>query len=266
MLAFGFALAVGCGSPPAPTDPSGITAGGAPSAPSPSSASSGSPSADSASAAQGSPAAGGSSARVSGPAGKEPKDLLSSCTERDGLCLPDPGLVARICDGQFPDAALVMFSGKSLFSRVYLKGTTEGWNADSGKSARAKLLFQEEVLVLKRRAAPKNGIVVGAGGGYLVMRWDGNCYTLDDGEVSTGKPSKLVHAPLQWNLLEPPTKDALLKSPVVLAAFQKRGKECKGVTSGIVSKSCESADAALTSAVVEEIRKGLALPLPSKLP
>ncbi|MBS2012452.1 MAG: hypothetical protein JST00_06180 [Deltaproteobacteria bacterium] len=159
-----------------------------------------------------------------------------------------------------------MFSGKSLFSRVYLKGATEGWNADSGKSARAKLLFQEEVLVLKRRVAPKNGIMVGAGGGYLVMRWDGNCYTLDDGEVSTAKPSKLVNAPLQWNLLEPPTKDALLKSPVVLSAFQKRGKECKGVTSGIVSKSCENADAALTAAVVEEIRKGLALPLPTKLP
>lgn len=159
-----------------------------------------------------------------------------------------------------------MFGGKSLFSRVYLKGATEGWNADSGKSARAKLFFQEEMLVLKRRVAPKNGIVVGGGGGYLVMRWDSNCYTLEDGEVSTTKPAKPTNAPLQWNLLEPPTKDALMKSPAVLAAFQKRGKECKGVTSGVVSKACESADSALTAAVVDEVRKGVALPMPAKLP
>lgn len=189
-----------------------------------------------------------------------------SCTEREGLCLPDSGLVGRICDGLFPDAALVMFGGKSLFGRVYMKGATEGWNADSGKSARAKLFFQEEMLVLKRRNAPKNGIVMGAGGGYLVLRWDGNCYTLDDGEVTTQKPSKPVNPPLQWNMLEPTTKDALLRSPAILAAFQKRGKECKGVTSGVVSKTCESADSALTAAVVDEVRKGIALPTPSKLP
>src|SRR5262245_18836783 len=78
------------------------------------------------------------------PGAREPKELLSTCTQSDsGLCLPDPSFVARLCDGQFPDAALVMFGGKSLFSRVYLKGATEGWNADAGKSARAKLFFQE---------------------------------------------------------------------------------------------------------------------------
>lgn len=214
-------------------------------------------------------AAGGdrAAAGASAAPAREPKELLSTCAVKDdGLCLPDPAFVARLCDGSFPDAALVMFGGKSLFSRVFLKGATEGWNADAGKSARAKLFFQEEVLVLKRRAAPKNGIVVGAGGGYLVMRWDGNCYTLDDGEVTTSKPASPKNAPIAWHLLEPPTKDALLKSPAVLAAFQKRGKECKGVTSGAVSKACESADAALTAAVVDEVKKGIVLPIPAKLP
>lgn len=212
-------------------------------------------------------AAAGTAAAPSKAPAREPKEMLSTCSVKDsGLCLPDPAFVARLCDGSFPDAALVMFGGKSLFSRVYLKGDMEGWNADAGKSARAKLKFQEEVLVLKRRTAPKNGIVVGAGGGFLVMRWDGNCYTLDDGEVSTTRPASPKNAPIAWHLLEPATKDALLASPRVLAAFQKRGKECKGVTSGEVSKACEVADGALTAAVIDEVRKGIALPTPSKLP
>jgi len=201
------------------------------------------------------------------PAAREPKDLLTTCAvTKDDLCLPDAAFVARLCDGAYPDAALAMMNGKSQFSRVWVRGETEGWNADVGKSARAHLRASEEVLVLKRRHAPKNGIVVGAGGGYLVMRWDGNCYTLDDGEVLTTKPASPRHAPLAWQLLEPPTKDALLSSPRVLEAFKKRGKECKGVTSGEVSKACELADAALTEAVVREVRAGLTLPVPQKLP
>ena len=212
--------------------------------------------------------AGGAPGEPPKVAARSPQQQLVSCSVRaEGLCLPEAAFVARLCDGSFPDAALAMMSGTSPFSRVWVRGDTEGWNADVGKSARAKLRGQEEMLVLRRRTAPKNGVVVGnGGGGFLVMRWDGNCYTLDDGEVLTAKPSAPKHAPLAWNLLEVATKDALLKSPKVLAAFQKRGKECKGVTSGEVSKACEIADGQLGDAVVEEVRGGRTLPVPSKLP
>jgi len=201
-------------------------------------------------------------------AARTARDLLTTCAVNDaGLCLPDPAFVARLCDGSFPDAALVLLDGRSPFSRAFVRGEREGWNADVGKSARAMLRDQEEVLVLKRRLPPKNGIVVGAGGGYLVMRWDGNCYTLEDGEASTTRPAGAPRtSPIAFHLLETPTRDKLLASPKVLTAFQKRGRECKGVTRGDVSKACEVADAALTTALVGEVRGGVDLPTPTKVP
>lgn len=189
-----------------------------------------------------------------------------SCAKDDAICVPDASFVKRLCDGSFPDVALVLLSKEAPFTRMYLRGDLDGWNAEGGASARARLSLDEEVLVLRRRAAPKNGIVVGAGGGYLVMRWDGNCYTVDDGEVTAKRPPTPKHAPLAWRFYDERTKDALLQSPKVLAAYQRRGKECKGATSGEVSRACEQADAALSAAVVAEVRSGTSVPTPSKLP
>jgi hypothetical protein len=182
------------------------------------------------------------------------------------VCVPDPKFVKRMCDGSFPDVALALMAKDTPFTRMYMKANVDGWNADGGASARARLSFDEEVLVLKRRAAPTNGIVVGAGGGYLVMRWDGNCYTLDDNELTTHRPPAPKHAPVPWRFYTEPTKDALLKKPKVLAAYQRRGKECKGATSGDVTRACEQADNALSAAVVSEVRSGATIPPPTHLP
>jgi hypothetical protein len=123
------------------------------------------------------------------------------------------------------------------------------------------------MLVLRRRTPPANGIVVGSGGaGYLVMRWDGNCYTLEDAELTAKKPPSPRHASIPWRLLSDRTKTSLLESPKILAAYQRRGKECKGAISGEVTKACEQADAALSAAVVNEIRGGLSVPPPEHLP
>jgi hypothetical protein len=120
---------------------------------------------------------------------------------------------------------------------------------------------------LRRRAAPTGGIVVGSGGaGYLVMRWDGNCYTLEEPELTAKRPSAPKHAPIPWTRLDARTKDALLVNAKILAAYQRRGKECKGALSGEVTRACEQADTALSAAVVAEIRGGLTLPPPEHLP
>lgn len=190
----------------------------------------------------------------------------STCTPSEGACVPDASFVKRLCAGSFPDVALVLFAKDTPFSRMYLRADVDGWNADGGASARARLLFDEEVLVLKRRAAKATGIVVGAGGGYLVLRWDGNCYTLDDNELSTKRPPTPKHASIPWRFYSEPTKNALLQSPKVLAAYQRRGRECKGAMTGEVSRPCEQADAALSAAVVAEIRAGAAIPTPERLP
>ena len=189
-----------------------------------------------------------------------------SCASPDAPCLPDRAFVKRLCDGAFPDVGLVLFGKDAPFTRMYLTGDVDAWNADGGMSARARLRFDEEVLALRRRAQPANGIVVGAGGGYLVMRWDGTCYTLEESELTTKKPPQPKHASIPWRFLGSRTKDALLESPKVLAAYQRRGKECKGAVSGEVTKACEQADAALSAAIVTEVRGGLSVPTPERLP
>lgn len=197
-----------------------------------------------------------------------PSAVPMSCASNEGnVCLPNAAFVKRLCNGSFPDVALLLFAKDAPFTRVYLKGDMDGWNAEGGASARAKLFFDEEVLALRKREAPKNGIVVGSGGGgWLVMRWDGNCYTVEDGEVSTKRPGAPKHAPIPFRFYGERTKNALLESERVLAAYKRRGKECKGATSGEVTKPCEQADAALSAAIVAEIRGGKTIPLPEKLP
>jgi hypothetical protein len=181
--------------------------------------------------------------------------------------VPDAGFVKRMCNGSFPDVALLLMAKDAPFTRMYMKGDVDGWNADGGASARARLRFDEEMLVLRRRTPPANGIVVGSGGaGYLVMRWDGNCYTLEDPELTTRRPPSPRHASMPWRLYAESTKTALLKSPKILAAYQRRGKECKGAVSGEVSRACEQADTALSAAIVAEVRGGLAVPTPEHLP
>ncbi len=199
------------------------------------------------------------------PAGT--REIPATCAKGvSDPCVPDAAFVKRLCDGSYPDVALALHGKDTPFTRIWLRGDVDGWNADSGASARARLRTDEEVLVLRKRTAPANGIVVGAGGGYLVMRWDGNCYTLEDGELATRRPRAPKQAPIPWRFLEEKTRNALLARPKVLAAFQRRGKECKGAVSGDVSRACETADAALSEAVVAEVRTGIALPLPEKLP
>jgi hypothetical protein len=180
-------------------------------------------------------------------------------------CVPDPAFVKRLCNGAFPDVALVLM-GKTPFAHMFLRADVDGWNADGGSSARARLLFDEEVLVLKRRTAPTNTIVVGSGASFLVMRWDGNCYTLDEGELTPRHPPTTKNGPVPWRYYSDRTKEALLKSAKVASALERRGKECKGATSGDVSRGCEQADAALSAAVVAEVRGGLPIPNPDRRP
>lgn len=208
-----------------------------------------------------------SASSASAPSEASPSAALpASCAPSATPCVPDAGFVKRLCDGSFPDVGLALFAKGTPWKRLAMRGDVDGWNADGGASPKARLLFDEEVLVLRRRVAATSGVVVGSGGGYLVMRWDGHCYTLDDGEVTEKVPPKPKAAPLPFRFYSDATKTALLKSPKVLAAYQLRGRECKGAISGAVTRACEKADDALSVAVVAEVRGGLAVPAPERLP
>jgi len=222
-------------------------------------------------AGAGGPGAGaGGGASGGGASGDRPMAVPTACATGagaggEGVCTTGDAFAKRLCNGAFPDAALVLMGKNSPFTRMYLRGDVDAWNADGGMSTRARLMFDEEMLVLRKRNAPSASIVVGAGGGYQVMRWDGSCFTLDEGELTTKRPPTAKHPSIPWRRLTDKTKDNLLKNAKILAAYQKRGKECKGQATGDTSKACEQADTALTTAIVTELRGGFTLPTPDPL-
>jgi hypothetical protein len=178
----------------------------------------------------------------------------------EGVCAPDGAFADRLCKAQIADAALVLFAKGSPWTRGYLTRDTEAWNASGGGSVRGKLLFDEEVLVLRKRAA--GGIVVGQGGGYDVLRWDGTCASLAAEELTLRRPPRVRAAPIGWRNLNTPARDALLADAKLSALYDKRRKECKGATSGDVSAACVKADAALDGGIVAFVRDGGAVPQP----
>jgi hypothetical protein len=197
-----------------------------------------------------------------------PADLPTACASTTGeLCTPPNEFVDRLCDRNYADAALSLFAKSSPFTRVFLRGKVEAWYAGGGASSREVLAFDEEVLVLRFRSPNSGGIIVNDNGGsYDVLRWNGNCFTLDGGEVTAKRPPKPRTAPIQFHRLDDKTQNALLENTAVRAAYAKRGKECKGATSGEVTTACVRADDALSAAVVDYVRGGGTLPRPLRLP
>lgn len=236
-------LLLGCGGSVPPPGPPAPTAG-------PAEASSAAPvSAASASAARAAPSV-----------------LPTTCAPGGGdVCVPDRAFVERLCNGAFPDTALALFARGQPFTRGYLRGSVDGWNAD-GASARAKLLFDEEVLVLRKREAATGGMQVSGSGGYQVMRWDGNCYTLSDDELTLHKPPAPRSSAIAWRYLSDATQNALLDDAGVKKAHDRRNHECHGAITGDVTLSCQRADEALSAAIAQAVRAGTPIPAPAKLP
>jgi hypothetical protein len=188
-----------------------------------------------------------------------PEAFPSKCAEGTDPCTPGEEWATRVCKLQSADVALALFGKNTPWSRGYLTRDTEAWNAAGGGTARGKLLFDEEVIVLRKRAA--SGIVQG-NGGYDVVRWDGSCASLTTEELTLKRPPRQRTAPLTWKYFDTATRDALSADKKVSAAYDKRRKECKGVTSGDVSQACIKADTALGESIVEYVRGGGALPVP----
>ncbi len=197
---------------------------------------------------------------------KEPPHMIPGGCASNDPCVPDAVFVKRLCDGSFPDVALLLMSKNMPFTHAYLRGDVDGWNAEGGASARARLKFDEEVLVLKKRSGNSGGMQVSGTGGYLVMRWDGNCYTLSDDEITMKKPPAAKSAPIAWRFLAEATKNGLLDDAQVKSAYDKRSKECKGAVSGDVTLTCQRADEALSAAVVTAVRGGANVPTPERIP
>lgn len=211
---------------------------------------------------------------VDSPAKAEPETIPTACVGEQAIknakaCLP-PGVFARkLCGGIYPEVALSMFAKGTPWTRIWLAGDVEAWNASGGLTHRAKLAFDEEVIVLSRHSAGGGGggiVMTGAMASFDVLRWDGTCVSVMEGELTTRRPPAPKPATVPWSRLEETTRRALLTSPKVKATHDSLDKACGSVSSPAAKKSCDKADKAFTNAVAEFVRGGGALPTPARRP
>ncbi len=197
-----------------------------------------------------------------------PLEMPTDCTKKDDkLCVPPKVFVDRLCQQQNPAIAIAMFKKGTPWTRGYLTRKTKAWNASGGASENNELEFDEEVLVLRQRAADLGGMQVsGAGGGFDALRWNGGCVTLAKEEVTLSLPPKPKSAKVEWRLLDEGMREAMRKDDKLNKAFRARQKECQGATMGTVSDKCVKADNGLSDAIVDYVRNGGDVPKPEKLP
>jgi hypothetical protein len=140
----------------------------------------------------------------------------------------------------------------------------EGWYTSGQQSTSAKLIFDEEVVVLSHPKAKAGGMVIGSGAtNYDVLRIDGVCSSVEPEAVTLRRPPSPRYASIPWQRLEANVRDALLADPAIARADADRRRECKGTTSlGMLSPGCAKADDRLSSAVAQYVTRGGQTPMP----
>jgi hypothetical protein len=183
-------------------------------------------------------------------------------------CLPPPGWVNRLCEDVYPDVALHMFKPGTPWKRLYMTARAEPFNASGGSSLLGdKLERGEEVIALKRRSENDGQIQVGDNNaGYDILRWNGACATIHDGDYAEERPSRIVQSKVEWRRLSLPLRQALEAQPSIAAAYEARRKSCHGFSMGRVSADCETNDKLLMEEVVRYIQTGPELPEASRMP
>lgn len=203
----------------------------------------------------------------------EPETIPTECSSEASIknataCLPPARFAKKLCGGIYPEVALGMFGKGTPWTRLWLAGDVEAWNASGGLTHRAKLAFDEEIIVLSRHAPGGSGgiVMTGAMASYDVLRWDGTCVSVLEGELSTRRPPAPKPASVPFGRLEETARRALLGSPKVTAAHGALEKACASRSTAAERKACDKAEKAFTKAVADFIRGGGALPTPARRP
>jgi hypothetical protein len=175
--------------------------------------------------------------------------------------------VKRLCDDVYPDVALNMFKPGTRWQRLYMLARAEPFNASGGASLLGdKMERGEEVIALKRRDNDGE-LQVGDNSGYDVLRWNGACATIHDGDFSR-EPLRqgIVHSKIEWRRLGLDLRKALEAQPDIAAAQDARRKACKGMGYGDVGKDCEVNDRKFMDEIIRYVQDGGAITAPSRLP
>lgn len=182
-------------------------------------------------------------------------------------CLPPAPFAKKLCGGSYPEVALGLFGKGTPWTRVWLAGDVDAWNASGGGlTHRAKLAFDEEVIVLSRHGAASMGgiVMTGAQASFEVLRSDGTCVSVMEGEITTKRPPAPKPASVPWTRLEEGTRKALLATPKVKSSLDALAKACANATTD--KKACDKADRVFSAAVFEAVRSGANLPVPGRRP
>ena len=188
------------------------------------------------------------------------------CRKSKPPCMPPPTFVERLCQDVYPDVALHMFAPGTPWRRFYMLHNAEPFNASGGASLLGeKMRRGEEVIALRRRNA-REGVQVSDVAGWDVLRWNGACASVHDGEFTTEPPNTIGAARIEWRSLGPESRQALEANPEFQEVYEARRRSCKGVSIGRVSADCEDYDKKLADEIVRQVRNGTKLPTPKKIP
>lgn len=196
--------------------------------------------------------------------------LPEGCNEADEDCLPPESFVNKLCSGIHPELALHMFRGGSPWKRLYSRATAPAFNGAGGPSISDERVQRgEELIALRRNTDAKRSktgeMSIGATAGYDLLRWNGSCVTLHDGEFSSKPPRRgLRHANVDWRSLGDAVQSTLREDELIGRAIVARRKECRGITLGNVSRKCVEQEKSLVAAIVDYVRAGGNLPVPNE--
>jgi len=210
------------------------------------------------------PAAGGDAAKA-----EEPSGIPTACADPSSeYCTPGKRFTKRLCEGDFPTVALAMFASSSPWKKAYLGRKTKAWSATGAGSSNEEIPRDEEVVVLLQRGpADLGGMQVsGASGGFEVLRWNGNCVTLQEGELLFDAPPRPKIARIVWKRIEMDTRDTLREDETINKAYIQHRKHCKGVSMGDVSLECVKADKKLGQVIADFVRDGGNIGTANRLP
>jgi len=171
-----------------------------------------------------------------------------------------------LCDDIYPDVALHMFRPGTPWMRLYMRANAEPFNASGGMSLMGeKLQRGEEVIALRRRNA-RSGIQVTDISGFDVLRWNGACATIHDGDFTTRSPDEVLNARVEWQRLGLELRQVLEAQSEISETYKARRKHCRGFAMGRVSAECEEFDRRLVDEIVSYVRSGAKLPDPMRAP
>jgi hypothetical protein len=203
------------------------------------------------------------------PAAEADAGKIPEACDGSGGCVMPRGFVKALCAKAYPDLALYFFRKGSPWRHAYV-GVKDvaPFNGLGGPSAEEKLVFDEELIVLSEKKADTGGMQVSGATGstFDLLRWDGTCATMNGSELRFDAPPKPKHAPVVYRFLEDGIQEALAKNDKLASLVADRKKECKGATMGNVSLKCEQIDKKLNDMIVDAVRSGTAVPVPSKKP